>query len=127
MEEEIRDAQYGTVTDLEDKSETRAADAERPLQCDVLCLKQKKSTLSVRGWRPQWSQAHLEDVVVRFFQTPCNRFALRKRPNVSAKKKDGGEILQWCAKTYFASEYATVKPEVTRDVDQFDIRGHLLA
>src|ERR1700733_12898670 len=32
-----------------------------------------------------------------------------------------------CAWTYFTSEHATVKPEVTRDVDQFEICGHLLA
>jgi hypothetical protein len=30
-------------------------------------------------------------------------------------------------RTYFTSEHATVKPEVPRDVDQFDIRGNLLA
>lgn len=50
--EEIRDAQYGTVTDLEDKSETRAADAERPLQCDVLCLKQKTNPVSQKMAHP---------------------------------------------------------------------------
>lgn len=73
------DAQDSVVTDLEYKTDTRSADTERSLQCDVLGLSEEgQSSLSEDRYSPK-SHAHLEDVLVRLFQASRNWFTLRQQ------------------------------------------------
>ena len=70
------DAQDSVVADLEYETDTRSADTERPLQCDVLGLNEERQYNLSEGRHSPRSHSHLEDVVVRLFQAPCNRFTL---------------------------------------------------
>ena len=48
VKEGSQDAQDSVVADLEDETETRSADTERPLQCDIFGLNEINTIESVR-------------------------------------------------------------------------------
>ena len=71
--------------------------------------------------KPEQNTTYLKDVVIRLFQTPCDRFALQKTDSRQGKEHVYARIM-----SYLSGEHAPIEPQLTRNVNELDIRRHLL-